>query len=149
MNTLITALVLMAAIISFLFILVYTVFGRPWEGFFGRSLVSLESSLFLVLGYTAFRRLTVTAIEIPRSLFAVAVTVYSVLVLVELMLTASLWQLLIGRRGGIRAAWRTRRARRAALAADEMADQLRVLSAALDLLADDEFALVMSTTRPR
>jgi len=149
MNTVITVLIMLAAIISFLFILVYMVFGRPFEGFFGRSLVSLETSLFLVLGYTSFRRLTITAVEIPRSLFAIAIIVYSVLALVELMLTVSLWQLLIGRRGGIRAAWKTRRARRAALVTDDMGNQLRTLSAALDLLADDEYALVMSTTRPR
>lgn len=149
MNETITALVLTAAVVSFLFMIVYMTFGRPWQGFFGRSLMALQGGLFAVLAYSAYRRLTLTAIPIPHALFAVAVGAYGLVALVELLITSALWGLLIRRRGGIRAAWRTKIRRRAALVADEMSDHLRTLATTLDLLADDEYALVMSTTRPR
>lgn len=146
MNAFVTTLIAATGVISLLYMVVYTTFGRPWQGLFGRSLMGLECGIFAVMSYAFERRLVGSSVSIPQNQLLPAVLAYGIVVLVEMFAFAGLYQLLVYRRGGIRSALRIRRTRRAALVSDE---PMVTLITALDLLTDHEYDLVMATTRTR
>lgn len=145
-NDFITTLIGATGIISLLFMITYTTFGRPWQGFFGRGLMGLECGIFSVMCYAFERRLVGTSVVIPHNQLIPAASAYGIVVLVEAFVFAGLWQLLVYRRGGMRSALRIRRLRREALASSE---PLATIIASLDLLDDGEYDLVLASSRPR
>jgi hypothetical protein len=146
MNDVITGLIGTTGIVSLLFMITYITFGRPWQGFFGRGLMGLECGIFAVMLYAFERRLVGGSVVIPHNQLIPAALAYGIVVLMEGFVFFGLWQLLVTRRGGMRSALRIRRARREALASSE---PIRTILAALDLLDDDEFDLVLASSRPR
>lgn len=146
MNDIITGLIGTTGIVSLLFMITYITFGRPWQGFFGRGLMGLECGIFAVMAYAFERRLVGGSVVIPHNQLIPAALAYGIVVLMEGFVFVGLWQLLVFRRGGVRSALRIRRARREALASSE---PIRTILAALDLLDDHEFDLVLASSRPR
>ena len=145
MNAVITTLIIATGTMALLSMLIYITFGRPWEEFFGRAVMALECGIFAVMAYASQRRLIYPS-PIPRNQFAPAVFAYGVIMLVCASFSAALWRKLVTSRGGIRMALRIRRDRRDRLAEGE---SLGTLVTALDLLDDEDFALVMTSMRPR
>jgi hypothetical protein len=147
-NMIVTALAALAALASALFVLFYMLLGSSKKSFFGRGLLSLQGGIFTVLAYTVQRRLTL-GVHLPTSQLPAAFFAFGLITLVELIFTAGLIQLLVIRRGGLAAAWRTRKSRVAAVISDSMIDHLTTLSVSIDLLDDDEFWELAQMVRRR
>lgn len=146
MNAFVTFLIATTGTIALFYMIVYAVFGRPWQGLFGRSLMGLECGIFAVMGYAFERRLVGGSVVIPHNQLVPAMLAYGIVVAVEGFAFAGLWQLLVFRRGGVRSALRIRRTRQQALATSE---PLSTIISALDLLEDHEFDMVIAATRGR
>lgn len=147
-NDVVIALQSAIGLASFIFMLIFIMFGSPWRNFFTRGLVLLETGIFLVMVYALELHAVAPRPPIPHGQQGPAIVAWGILALFEMILTVGLWQVLVGRKGGIRGARAAGRSRRLALAGDP-GDPVKQAVALLDLLDDNEYAQVRSLARPR
>ena len=146
-NDIVVALQGIIGLCGLLFSAIFIAFGDPFKNFFNRGMLSFESAILLVMAYALERHAVAPSPPIPPGQAIPAIVAWGVLALVEVMFTGGLYQVLVSKKGGIRAAKLALRSRRVALTGEP-----RTVTAAialLDQLNDVEFSQVMTATRPR
>lgn len=127
------------------FMLLMVFFTGGHRSFFSRSLLLLETGIFVVMVYALEHFVVGPPYPFVDHQWIGAISAWGVLAILQIMVTAGLWMILISRRGGLRKALTFRRLRRSAQSQPE--DPVMTIAAGLNMLSDVEYDMVMATAR--